>query len=120
MRVNGACFHDKFVAVKRKLPIPKFLINKYFLTSVFFLVWIIFFDKNNLIAQYELRTKLAKLRTEKKYYKDEIRKNRKELTLLLSDIKYLEKFAREKYLMKRDNEEIFYVMPLAVDSTKVK
>lgn len=92
----------------RKL-IP-YLKNKYVLTSIAFLVWISFFDRNDLITQYKLKNQLNKLNEEKAFFIEEIKKDSNELLELKTNPKTLEKFGREKYLMKKDNEEIFVVV----------
>lgn len=84
--------------------------NKYFITTVLFLTWIIFFDKNNLLSQFEERHVLFELKKEKRYYQNEIKSTREQLNQLMTNNATLEKFAREKYLMKKDNEEIWLVI----------
>ena len=71
------------------------------------IVWLLYFDKNDVFTQSELVTKCNKLNTEKDYYISEIEKNKKEIFELQNNKKSLETFAREKYLMKRDNEDVF-------------
>ncbi len=85
----------------------KILKNKYFLTLLGGFVWLLFFDKNDFFSQYEMVRKLNKLKREQAYYKAEIEKNRTELLELKTNPESLEKFAREKYLMKKDNEDVF-------------
>ncbi len=87
-----------------------YLKNKYVLTSIAFLVWISFFDRNDLITQYKLKNQLNKLNEEKAFFIEEIKKDSNELIELKTNPKTLEKFGREKYLMKKDNEEIFVVV----------
>jgi len=86
--------------------------NYYFLTIIIFAVWITFFDTNNLLSQYENKKQLKELMIQRQYYIDEIEKNRETTIDLTTNIENLEKYAREKYLMKRDNEEIFLVVEL--------
>ncbi|MDI9340672.1 MAG: septum formation initiator family protein [Sediminibacterium sp.] len=81
--------------------------NKYFLTTIAILVWVLFFDKNDLFTQRDMVQKLRKLQKEKEYYASEIENNKRELNELQTNKKSLEKFAREKYLMKKDNEDVF-------------
>lgn len=81
--------------------------NKYFLTAIAILVWVLFFDKNDLFTQRDMVQKLRKLQKEKEYYASEIENNKRELNELQTNKKSLEKFAREKYLMKKDNEDVF-------------
>ncbi|MHA6246627.1 FtsB family cell division protein [Pontibacter sp. CAU 1760] len=90
--------------------IPKVLRNFYFITSFLFLVWMLFFDSNDFITQYQMNKTLSNLEEEKEHYlekMEEVQKDRKEL---MSDPKLLEKFAREKYLMKRPNEDVFIIV----------
>ena len=87
--------------------ISSWLRNKYVLSAFVFLLWITFIDQNNLITQYEYISTLNEIKTDRKFYLEEITKTKKELNELSTDQKALEKFAREKYLMKKDNEEIF-------------
>nr|WP_294941527.1 septum formation initiator family protein [uncultured Mucilaginibacter sp.] len=83
--------------------------NKFFLVTVVFVVWMIFFDKNDLFSQYQYRQQLSKLEHERDFYKVENAKVNKDLDELTSDKAKLEKFAREKYLMKKDNEDVFVI-----------
>jgi cell division protein FtsB len=84
--------------------------NKYFLAGLSFLIWMIFFDRNDFVTQYQYRKKLNDLRKEQQYYIDEININRVQLQDILGNPKNLEKFAREQYRMKKDNEEVFVVL----------
>lgn len=87
--------------------ILKILKNKYILVVIGLIVWLLYFDKNDVFTQFELITKCNKLNTEKEYYISEIEKNKKEIVELQNNKKSLETFAREKYHMKKDNEDIF-------------
>lgn len=90
--------------------IPPFLKNKYVLTTLGFIFWLLFFDRHDIISQYKLRKELHKLQEQKAFYLKEIAKDSKNLNELLTNPKTLEKFAREKYLMKKDNEDIFIIV----------
>jgi cell division protein FtsB len=92
---------------KKLLP---FLKNKYIITSLAVLVWISFFDKYDLISQYQARQALKRLEKDKEYYATEIQKNQKEMNELQTNAQSLEKFAREKYLMKREDEDVFLIL----------
>ena len=85
----------------------KILKNKFFLVIVGLIVWLLYFDKNDVFTQLDLIKKCNKLNVEKNYYIDEIEENKKEIIELQTNKKSLETFAREKYLMKRDNEDVF-------------
>lgn len=84
--------------------------NKFFLVTVAFVVWMVFFDKNDLYSQYQYRQQVSKLRHDRDFYKKETAEVNEQLKELTSDNAALEKFAREKYLMKKDNEDIFVVV----------
>lgn len=81
--------------------------NKYFLTVMGLVFWLVFFDKNDVFTQCELIQKCNKLKKEKLYYQKEIENNRANLNELRTNKKSLETFAREKYLMKKENEDVF-------------
>lgn len=85
----------------------KIIKNKYFLTIIGIIVWLLFFDKNDVVTQMDLIKKRNKLQKEKEYYISEIENNKINLSELQTNTKSLEVFAREKYLMKKDNEEVF-------------
>ncbi len=89
--------------------------NKYILSLVVFVVWISFFDRNDLITQWERKKELQKVETSKAYYETEISATRKELSDLDQDSRILEKMAREKFYLKRPNEDLF----LVIDSTEL-
>ena len=89
--------------------IPSWLKNKYTLIIIFMLIWMTFFDRNDFISQYSYRQELQKLENDREYYQSEIEKNKKEAHELMSDPDNLEKFAREKYLMKKEDEDIFLI-----------
>ena len=90
--------------------IPKIFKNFYFATGLIFLIWMLFFDANDLISQYKITQKLNELEEEKAYYiekRKEVKKDRKEL---LGSNEMLEKFARERYLMKKKSEDLFIIV----------
>ncbi|WP_395802820.1 septum formation initiator family protein [Daejeonella sp.] len=84
--------------------------NKYLIASVAFLTWMLFFDRNDLMSQYEYRTQVNKLKAEKEFYTQETAKVVKDLNELTTNQIKLEKFAREKYLMKKENEDVFVII----------
>lgn len=87
--------------------LPWFLKNRYTLSIIAFVIWMAFFDQHNILNQVELRAELYQLESDKEYYRAEIMDIREDLEELLSDNAKLEKFAREKYFMKKPDEEIF-------------
>jgi cell division protein FtsB len=84
--------------------------NKYFIAGIAFLTWMLFFDRNDLMSQYEYRTQLNKLEAEKEFYLQQTEKAVRDLNELTTDKVKLEKFAREKYLMKKKNEDVFVII----------
>jgi hypothetical protein len=90
--------------------IPPFLKNKYLLTGAAFLILMLFLDRNNLISQYKMRRELSGLRKELQFFRDQAEKDSIELSRLLGDSLELEKLGREKYLMKRDSEDIYIIV----------
>ena len=89
--------------------IPGWLKNKYFLSLAAFVVWILFFDPRDVFTQMGHRRELKELQTSKAWYQKEIAKESTEAEHLKTNPAIVEKYAREKYLMKRDNEDIFIV-----------
>lgn len=77
------------------------------ITVVALIVWVGFFDQNNFITQYDFIKELKSLEKDKAFFIEELNKTRQELNDLTTNPVTLEKFAREKYFMKKDNEEIF-------------
>jgi cell division protein FtsB len=90
--------------------IPKFFRSFYFIFSSLFLVWMIFFDSNDFVTQYQMSKNLSDLEAQKEFYLgkiDSVEQDRKEL---LSNTELLEKYAREKYMMKKPTEDLFIIM----------
>ena len=73
-------------------------------------MWLAFFDRNNLVEEMQLRRKIVTLKREKEYYRKKIEEDKRKMEELLSSRENLEKFAREQYLMKRANEDIFVIV----------
>lgn len=84
--------------------------NKYLFVGLLFFVWITFFDKNSFVEKIHLRTKISTLNKEKNYYEKKIEEDNRKMQELLSNRDNLEKFAREQYLMKKSNEDIFIIV----------
>lgn len=90
--------------MKKIFPVLK---NKYLLATIGFVVWVGFFDRNDFFSQWERREKLKMHIKDMEYFQAEIEKDRADLLRLTSNDGNLERFAREKYLMKKDHEDIF-------------
>jgi cell division protein DivIC len=91
----------------KKLP-PAFR-NFYFVTAISFLAWMIFLDSNDLISRFKMSSKLRSLEREKEFYLEKISDVEKDRTELMTNKELLEKFAREKYLMKKESEDLFII-----------
>ena len=92
--------------LKNKSKFIKLFKNWFVLILTVFIIWMLFFDANSWLIHHELNTDIDALENEKEYYKKEIEKDNKAIKKLSSE-EGLEKFAREAYYMKRENEEIF-------------
>ncbi|WP_299890682.1 septum formation initiator family protein [uncultured Lacinutrix sp.] len=86
----------------------KYFKNIFLIIFIAFAVWMLFFDSNSLIIHNELNNEIEALENEKEYYKKEIVKDNKALKELQKE-EGLEKFAREEYYMKRENEDIYII-----------
>jgi cell division protein DivIC len=90
--------------------IPAVFRNKYILTIIIFLIWLLLLDSNNLIARYKEIRELNRLRNDKEYYLKKIEIDRKKLMELKTDNDNLEKFAREQYRMKKPDEDLYIIL----------
>jgi cell division protein FtsB len=88
----------------------RLLKNKYFSTALVFLLWVGLFDENNLIERYKLIKELHQLEKDKIYYQQKIEIDAARLNELQTNNENLEKFAREQYLMHRENEDVFVIV----------
>ena len=89
--------------------LPAFIKNKYFVSISLFLIWMLFIDDYNMIFQWQKSRELAAIKEKKEYYEKEIQQVNQDRKDLFSSKANLEKYAREKYLMKRDDEDIFII-----------
>ncbi len=104
-----------FAKIKEKIhlwkqhPVGKVLLNKYFILGVIFLVWICFFDTNNVWQMFRSRRTLRSQRQQIEFYEREIQKMDRKLEQLQSERDSLEKFAREEYYYLQDGEEVYVI-----------
>ncbi|APU69392.1 MAG: septum formation initiator family protein [Bacteroidota bacterium] len=92
----------------------RFFSNKYVLISLVFAVWMIFLDTNSWFIHHELDQEINELKDNKEFFQTEIA-NDKSIIKNLNDSVELEKFARQKYYMKRENEDIYIIEYDTVD-----
>jgi cell division protein FtsB len=89
------------------------LLGKYrFFTLTFsgLLLWMLFFDDNNVFVQFKMYRELSRLESETDYYAEKLKEVEKEKVEVMGTPKLVEKFAREKYLMKKPQEELFVIV----------
>jgi len=93
----------------------RFVSNKYVLILVLFLVWMIFFDANSYLIHHELDSEINALDDNAEFYQKEINHD-KTFIQKMEDSNQIEKFAREKYYLKKENEDIYII----VDEDSIK
>jgi len=98
------------IRLSDKKQIAKWLRNKFVIAGAVLAIWICFLDENNLLERFQHLRELKQLKTDKVYYQKKIEEDKKRLNELKTDDENLEKFAREQYLMKKDNEDVFVIV----------
>jgi cell division protein DivIC len=93
--------------------IPYWVKNKYFIAAVAFAVWMLFFDRNDVFSQYERLRHAKELNKNEVHQSHLITETHKELGFLKNSAQTIEKYARENYMMKKDNEDLFIIKPAA-------
>ena len=91
--------------------------NKYLITGIAFAIWMMFFDRNDLPSQIRRSSELYKMKQNQKNMALLITNTERELQLLKTNPETLEKYAREKFLMKKDNEDLYIV---TLDSSSIR
>ena len=84
--------------------------NKYVLTIAVFTIWMLFFDQNNAVDRIRMTSEIRQLEEDREYYLEQIQKDSARLSELTTNKENLEKYAREQFLMKKDNEDVFVVI----------
>jgi len=92
------------------LKIWPYLKNKYVLTISIFVIWMLFFDQNNMMDRIRMGSEIRQLEDDREYYQGEILKDSASLSELTTNKENLEKYARTQYLMKKENEDVFVVI----------
>jgi cell division protein DivIC len=103
-------FWQRFTLAALRDRMPAWMKNKYVLTLLVFLAWIILLDPNNLISRVREIKTLNRLEREKEYYMGRIEEDRRKLNELRTSNENLEKYAREQYRMKRPDEDLFIIV----------
>ena len=107
-KTSGITMENPLQETNQKKPWLKIVSNKYLLISLLFGVWMLFLDNYSYMDQRQINKQIDELQDNKKYYQDEIRKDKENIKLLKNQDQ-VEKYAREKYYMKRENEEVYIV-----------
>ena len=98
----------------RENKVVRFISNRYVIILLLFVVWMLFFDENSFLNHRELDKEIDKLEKSNEYYREQIQNDKKVIDNL-NDPDSLEKYAREEYKMKKENEEIFLIEYDTVD-----
>lgn len=99
---------EKIAKWSKKYPFLKWATNRFVLVTLFFMAWLLFFDTYAFIDHKEINEEINKLEKNRDYYKDEILKDEQAIKRL-HRMEEVEKYAREKYYMKRENEDIYII-----------
>ena len=91
-------------SIKKIIP---FIANRYFIASLAFVIWMLFFDQRDFFLQRDRAAELEKLEQAKAYYEKEISTTQDQLNNLQSNPGAVEKYARERYLLRREGEEVY-------------
>ena len=102
------------------LKIWPWLKNKYVLTIAVFTIWMLFFDQNNAVDRMRMGSEIRQLEDDREYYLEQIQKDSARLSELTTNKENLEKYAREQFLMKKSNEDVFVVIEEADKKEKKK
>lgn len=86
-----------------------YLVNKYTIVGTVFIIYTIFFDQNSYLMHKELNREIEQLKEDIIYYENQLKKQQEELKSLKNNRDYYERVAREKYFMKRPNEDVFII-----------
>lgn len=90
--------------------VPPILRNRYVVTLILFIIWLLLLDSNNLLSRYREMKDLHKLKSDREYYLKRIEEDKRKLYELKTDDRNLEKFAREQYRMKKPDEDLFIIL----------
>jgi cell division protein FtsB len=96
---------------KKDSVLMKAVRNKYLIAVSVFLVWLLIFDHNSLIDRVKYIRILHEYEDERQFYNERIEEDSRRLRELKTDKENLEKFAREQYFMKKENEDVFVIVP---------
>lgn len=108
-------FVDKILSNKKIAPFAPYLkwlgyiINRYTIVGVAFIIWMLFFDQNSLITHRELDKQIRSLERDEAYFQKNLENENEKLKMLQNNPAEIERIAREKFYLKKDNEDIFII-----------
>lgn len=108
---------------KRKIKdtfVFKFVWNRYFILTVSFAIWMIFFDQNSFFVHRELDKQIKLLEVDEQYYQEHLDKETEKLNQLNSNPAEIERIAREKHFLKKDDEDIFIIQQEKIEKPQNK
>ena len=86
-----------------------YIFNRYTILGFCFIIWMIFFDQNSLFTHLELDKQISDLKRDEAYFKQNLENEDKKLKVLIENPAEIERIAREKFYLKKDNEDIFII-----------
>jgi len=95
--------------------IPSWIKNKYVVTIIIFVLWLLLFDANNLLDRWRELRNFSRLESDKEYYLNRFKEDSTKLQELRTSNENLEKFAREQYRMKKPDEDIYVIVNPATE-----
>lgn len=98
---------------KKQIKVPSLFKNFFFISGLGFILWMTFLDSNDFISQFQRQDRKKKLIKERDYYEKQIKSIEKGYKDLLNRPQVLEKFAREKYLLKKKNEDVYIIQEVS-------
>lgn len=108
---EGSWIFLYFYRMKRFLTkLWPWLRNKYVLTISLFVIWILFFDQNNMVDRMKMSSEIRQLDKDREFYEEQIKTDSTRLNELTTNKANLEKYAREQFLMKKPDEDVFVVI----------
>lgn len=96
--------------IKNNIRFQFILKHKYWIALLLFIVWMIFFDNHDIVASYKMYAQLQELKQQQLYYKEELAKTKQLQKAIFEHNSNLEKYAREKFYMKKDGEQLYVIL----------
>ena len=100
---------EKYIKFAPYLKWLKYIFNRYVIMGVCFIIWMIFFDQNSLFTHLELDKQIKNLEVDESYFRENLEAENKKLKILTENPAEIERIAREKFFLKKDNEDIFII-----------